>query len=318
MSPLLILMLVGAAAAIAAAVFDVRLPRRGRLAKRARRLAEQASDPKGRAERALRRQARGRFDALVRRLLPRPAALQGRLEATGYPITFTQYGLACGAVLVTTGLMGVLLGAPAFMILLESVGSAVWLPHVGVGFLMARRRARFFKLFPEAIGLIVRGLRAGLPVSETIGVVGRETPDPVGEEFRRIADQVRLGEALEDAMWRTARRLDLPEFNFLVISLSVQRETGGNLAETLENLEQILRRRKQMTLKIKAMASEATWSALIIGALPFIMAALMYMVSADYMKTLFTDPLGHLLLAGALASLTVGGLVMRKMTRFEI
>jgi tight adherence protein B len=119
-------------------------------------------------------------------------------------------------------------------------------------------------------------------------------------------------------MWRSARRIGLPEFNFLVIALSVQRETGGNLAETLENLEHILRRRQQMRLKIRAMASEATASGLILGSLPVIMLGLMFLVSADYIRLLFTNPMGHLMVAGAGASLTVGALVMRKMTRFDI
>jgi len=106
-------------------------------------------------------------------------------------------------------------------------------------------------------------------------VVGREIADPVGEEFRRISDDVRLGVPLEQALWETAKRIATPEFNFLVVTMIVQRETGGNLAETLENLDQVLRRRRQMRLKIKAMSSEARASAAIIGSLPFIMFAIL-------------------------------------------
>jgi len=201
---------------------------------------------------------------------------------------------------------------------LEGVATGLWIPHAAVGFLMARRRAAFLKLFPEAIGLIVRGLRSGLPVTETIAVVGREIGDPVGEIFRGVAEQVRLGASLEDALWHAAHRLKLQEFNFLIISLSVQRETGGNLAETLQNLETILRRRQQMRLKIKAMSSEATASALIIGSLPFIMALLMTFVSPDYIRVLFTNPMGLLMLGVGSASLAIGGLVMRQMVRFDI
>jgi tight adherence protein B len=317
MAILVPLMLLATALVFAAAFVDLGASPGGRLARRARRIAVDA-DPKAKAEHALRRAARGRLDGLFSRLLPRPAVLQTRLEATGRPITLTQYGAASVAVLVVTAILGAAVHAPPLLVLLEALGSAIWLPHAAIGLLMSQRRARFFKLFPDAIGLIVRGLRAGLPVSETVGVVAREIADPVGEDFRRISDQVRLGVSLEDAMWQQARRLELPEFNFLVISLSVQRETGGNLGETLENLEQILRRRKQMRLKIKAMASEATWSALIIGALPFIMGVMMYLVSADYMRPLFTNPVGRLMLGAALTSITIGGFIMRKMTRFEI
>ncbi|THD80518.1 MAG: type II secretion system F family protein [Phenylobacterium sp.] len=318
MPPLMLLVALGGAGVMAAAAFDPRPAGRGRLVKRARALAIDTTDPKAKAERALRQASEGSFDDLVRRLLPRPAALQVRLEATGHAITFTQYGAASLGVMVVSALICMALRAPPLMALLEAAGMGIWLPHVAVGLLMARRRGKFLKLFPEAIGLIVRGLRAGLPVGETVGVVGREIADPVGEEFRRVADQVRLGLSLEAAFWQAAKRIGLPEFNFLVISLSVQRETGGNLAETLENLEQILRRRQQMRLKIKAMASEATASGLILGCLPLVMMLLMYLFSGDYISHLFTNPMGRMMLAGATVSLAVGGLVMRKMTRFEI
>jgi tight adherence protein B len=290
-----------------------------RLVKRARALAG-AGPPA--AQRAMatvvKRQDQTRLDTLAQRFLPRPAILRARLEATGKPITIGHYGAACLVVMVLDAALALMLHAPPLLALLSAVATGLWLPHVGVGVLMARRRAKFFKVFAEAIGLIVRGLRAGLPVTETIGVVGREIADPVGEEFRLVADQVRLGRPLEDAMWQVAKRLDLPEFNFLVISLSVQRETGGNLGETLENLETILRKRQQMRLKIKAMSSEATASALIIGCLPFVMAALMSFVSPAYLSALFTEPLGRLMLAAGGASLLVGVVIMRQMVRFEI
>ncbi|WP_334163018.1 type II secretion system F family protein [Phenylobacterium sp.] len=316
--PLLILMMLGTAALVATALLDFGQAGSRRLVKRARALGAGSGQAQRKAERALRQRSETRLDGIVRRLLPRPAALRLRLESTGLPITFTHYAVACVAVMLVGAALAAAVGAPPFLALLEGIASGVWLPHVAVGLLMARRRNRFFRHFPEAIGLIVRGLRAGLPVTETIGVVGREIADPVGAEFRRIADQVRLGQPMEDAMWQTARRLGLPEFNFLVISLSVQRETGGNLAETLENLETILRRRQQMRLKIRAMASEATASALIIGALPFVMAVLMYLASRDYMMLLVTEPLGRLMMGAGVASMAVGGFVMRKMTQFEI
>ena len=165
---------------------------------------------------------------------------------------------------------------------------------------------------------MVRGLKAGLPVTETMIVVGREVADPVGEEFRRVSDQVRLGQAIEDALWAAGKRLDSAEFNFLVITLSVQRETGVNLAETLENLDDILRKRQQMRLKVKAMSSEAVASAGIIGSLPFVMSGLMFLVSHDYIMTLFRNDLGLMMLAGAGTSLAIGILVMVKMVSFDI
>ncbi|HEY8570992.1 type II secretion system F family protein [Phenylobacterium sp.] len=316
--PLILLMMVGAVGLVVMAIFDGGGGNRA-LVKRARALGAVGRTGASHArESAIRRSSETRLDAVVLRFMPKPALLRTRLEATGYPISFTHYGAACLVVGALALVVALLVGAPALLAALEAVATGLWLPHVAVGFMMARRRLRFFKAFPDAVALMVRGLRAGLPVTETIGVIGQESPDPVGEEFRRIAEQVRLGAPLDAAMWQTARRLGLPEFNFLVISLSVQRETGGNLAETLENLEHILRRRQQMKLKIKAMSSEAVASAIILSALPFVTTALMFMVSGDYIRLLFTDPLGKVMVACAVVSMTVGATVMRQMTRFEI
>ena len=184
--------------------------------------------------------------------------------------------------------------------------------------LIARRLKLFTEQFPDAIDLIVRGVKSGLPVPESIRTVGAEMRDPVAAEFRTVAERVRIGQALEDALWAAAERVDTPEFRFFVVSLSVQRETGGNLAETLENLSDLLRRRRQMQLKIKAMSSEARASALILGSLPFLMFAIMALLNPGYVFTLFSDPRGIMMVAAGLGSLVVGVAVMAKMVRFEI
>jgi tight adherence protein B len=164
----------------------------------------------------------------------------------------------------------------------------------------------------------VRGLRSGLPVTESIRTIGTEVPDPIGVEFRTVTDGVGLGQSLEEALWDAAKRLDTPEFKFFVVSLSIQRETGGNLAETLSNLADILRRRRQMRLKIKAMSSEARASAYILASLPFIVFGAITIFNPGYSMQLFEDPRGHVLVAAGLTSLVVGVLVMAKMIRFEI
>ena len=258
------------------------------------------------------------FDKVAQRVLPRSDLLRARLKAAGLTISLGQYGMICFAAVLVAAAILLAIGMGLTLSLLIATAVGTFVPHTVVSWLARRRSNRFLKIFPDAIGLIVRGLRAGLPVTETTAVVGREAADPVGEEFRDVTDQVRLGRPLEEAMWAVAKRLNLPEFNFLVISLSVQRETGGNLAETLDNLNQILRGRSQMRLKIKALASQATASALIIGSLPFVMATLMMLLSPDYLAVLFTDPLGQTMFAGGLASLAIGAFIMRKMTRFEI
>jgi tight adherence protein B len=219
---------------------------------------------------------------------------------------------------VAFGVLTLSLHLPVAAAAFAALAIGVGLPHVVVGILSRRRRARFIALLPDAMDLMVRGLKSGLPVTESIASAGREMSAPLGPEFRRVTDNVRLGRGLEEVLWETAARLDIPEFNFFVISLSIQRETGGNLAETLANLSDILRRRKQMKLKIKALSSEARASAGILGVLPFAMFALIRLVNPSYIEVLYTDPRGQIMLAGAGVVLTIGFVVMAKMVRFEI
>src|SRR5262249_36955451 len=248
----------------------------------------------------------GGLDTLIRRLLPRPELLRERLRRTGKSITIGKYALLCLAVALVSMTIKLSLGLGPAKAIPAGIVTGILLPHLFVGKLIERRIKRFEALFPEAIGLIVRGLRSGLPATESMQVVGREIGDPVGEEFRRISDDVRLGLPLEQALWDTAKRIGTPEFNFLVVTMIVQRETGGNLAETLENLDQVLRRRRQMRLKIKAMSSEARASAAINGSLPFIMFAILLVVNNAYAMTLINTHAGNMLLAGAACSMMTG------------
>ena len=266
----------------------------------------------------LRRDRHGGLDGVIQRLLPKPEVLRARLAATGTDLSIGTYGLISLILPVVVSAVLLARGVSPLAGILIGVLVGLWVPHAVVGSMVKGRQKKFIKVFPDAIGLMVRGLKAGLPVSETMVVVGREVPDPVGMEFRRIADQVKLGQTIEDSMWATARRLDLADFNFLVITFSVQRETGGNLAETLENLDEILRKRQQMKLKIKAMSSEAIASAGIIGSLPFVMATIMLVVSRDYILMLFQSELGYQMLAGGGGMLLVGIIVMVKMVSFDI
>ena len=258
-------------------------------------------------------------DKAFSRFVPRPELLRRRLERAGLKTSIGQYALI-GFVLI--GVFGVLIkmfiGLPMAASILFGFFCALLVPHLVVGFLIGRRKNKFLKLFPEAIDLIVRGLKSGLPVTESMINVGNEIQDPVGIEFRRVTDGIRVGKSMEESLWATSNRLDLPEFKFFVISLAIQRETGGNLAETLSNLGDILRKRQQAKLKIKALSSEAKASAIIIGALPFIMFFLLNVVKAGYTDPLLTDPRGQFMLAGALIWLSMGVLAMAKMVRFEI
>lgn len=294
-----------------------------RLARAAgRAVARQAPDTGAQYESLRRDVSSGRMrrlDAVARRILPRPQALRDRLTRTGKKIGLGQYALACfGVALVESLIRPLFLPlSPAAAIPLALV-MGLGLPHLVVSHMIKRRQKRFIAQFPDAIDLIVRGLKSGLPTSESIRVVGDEFGDPIGVEFKRVSDQVRFGQTLEDALWEAAKRLDTPEFRFFCISLSVQRETGGNLGETLENLSDILRKRRQMQLKIRAMSSEAKASAMILGSLPFIMFLLLYLVNGSYVMQLFTDPRGMMITGVGLGSLTLGVFVMMRMAKFQI
>ncbi len=256
---------------------------------------------------------------LAKRYLPRQTAIRDRLQRTGKTITIGTYALICvGLGVLVFGAAWLLGGLPPLLASLAGLIAGVAVPHMAIGFLGARRKKKFLKILPDAIDLIVRGLKSGLPVTESIAAVGAEMADPVGTEFRRISDSVRFGQQLEMAVWDTAKRMDTPEFNFFVISMSIQRETGGNLAEALGNLSDILRGRQQMALKIKAMSSEARASAYILGSLPFIMFTVVYMISPGYAGQLFTDPRGMILVGAGVTSMLIGIAVMIKMVRFEV
>ena len=260
-----------------------------------------------------------KIDRAARRWLPRRDLLAARLARTGRAITIGQYGLMMlgVAVLSTLGLIGI---APFGFVPDALIGLflGMALPHLVIGRLGKRRVAAFIALFPDAIDLIVRALRSGLPISEAIIGAGREIADPVGSELRLIESGMRLGRDLETLLWDIAKRIDTPEFRFFIIALSVQRETGGNLAETLANLADALRRRKQMRAKVRAMSSETRATTMILGGLPLVVIGLLMLTSPHYLAPLFHDVRGYFLDGVAAAMLIIGVAIMNKMAHFEI
>ena len=256
--------------------------------------------------------------ASLAKLLPRRDQLQKRLAKAGMETELSSYAMVCGAIALGAFIFFLVAGFAPLMSLALGVIIGIGLPHAFVGKRIARRMERFTKQFPEAIDLIVRGLKSGLPVNECIANVGVELSAPTGVEFQKITDAMRLGKQLEEALWETADRLDTPDFKFFVISLVVQRETGGNLGETLGNLSSILRQRQSMKLKIRAMSSEAKASAWIVGVLPFIMLAMIMLINYDYGIILFTHPKAIMAGIGALIWMSMGLIVMAKMIKFEV
>ena len=259
------------------------------------------------------------LDRLIKRALPNVNQLRLRLARSGWSLKIGDYLLICLTVGAVSGLaLALVLGLSIVVSGLGAIVLGIGLPHVVLSRRMAQRTKKFVGLLPEALDLIVRGIRSGLPASEAMRTIAEEIQDPVGGEFREVTDQMRIGVAMDEALWSAARRLAIPEFNFLVISLSIQQETGGNLAEILEKLSDMVRRREQMRLKVKAMSSEARASAMIIGSLPFVMAGVISFVNPNYMSTLFTDPRGWVMIGIGMTSLLVGLGVMAKMIKFDI
>ncbi|WP_373487439.1 type II secretion system F family protein [Blastomonas sp.] len=201
-----------------------------------------------------------------------------------------------------------------------AIGAAVGfgLPHMVVSHFIKRRLAKFIARFADAIDLLVRGLRSGLPVTETLQVVAKEIPGPVGEEFKLVTERIKIGRSMEDALQESANRLALPEFNFFCITLAIQRETGGNLAETLSNLGAVLRSRAQMKLKIKALSSESKASAYIVGALPFLVFIMIWWVNPEYLAGFFSEERLMIAGLGGLLWMSIGVFIMAKMVSFEI
>lgn len=251
-------------------------------------------------------------------LIPNPELLAKRIERTGKSWTLRNYALACVGIgiLVAAGL--VIKGAPILLGLLAGVVLGLGLPHMTIGFLIGKRIGDFNVRFPDAIELMVRGLRSGLPISETLGIVGKELPGAVGAEFQFVADKVRIGRTMDEALQDAAERLNIPEFQFFCISLAIQRETGGNLAETLSNLADVLRKRSQMKLKIRAMSSESKASAYIVGSLPFIVFGLLYTMNPAYIGDFFVDERLMVIGLGGLVWMGIGVAIMAKMVSFEI
>lgn len=311
--------LVALLAALAPSGPDRRLQRRLERASRAGGGAAEAAGQPASVRRRAETTVLGALGARLSALVPRAAVLRAHLDRAGIRLAVSDLLLAAVALGVAVALVAALLIGLA-PLLGAGLGmlSAVALPVVWVRRATARREARFLAVFPDALDLVVRGVRSGLPVTEALHAIAREMPEPVASVFGELGANVRIGMTLPEAFAVVGNRITLPEFRFFAISLVVQQETGGNLAEILQNLATMLRRRQQMRLKVKAMSSEARASAMIIGSLPFLTGAVIYWVNPDYMSKLFTDPRGWLMLAAGACSMLMGVAVMAKMVRFEI
>lgn len=244
--------------------------------------------------------------------------LADRIAQAGLTISIQQFYLLSAAFGAVVGLLafvtqGSLLVAGGVLIV-----GGLGLPRWIIGFLRSRRLKAFLDEFPNALDIMVRSIRSGLPLNDAIRMIASEGQEPVKAEFRRVVEAQQMGLNVPDACGRLYARVPLPEANFFAIVIAIQAQAGGNLSEALGNLSRVLRDRKKMKAKVNALSMEAKASAVIIGALPFIVALLVYLTSPDYMLILFTDPRGHMIMIASGIWMSIGIFVMRNMINFEV
>jgi tight adherence protein B len=231
------------------------------------------------------------------------------------PVQFIIYALIGGTILMGVGL---LFHVPPIVLPAIAAIGYLGLPRFVLNFMVKRRLKKFVRAFPDGIDIIVRGVRSGLTVGECLSIVGSESPDPVGPEIRMVNEAIKLGQPMADALQRMSDRIPSPEFRYFTIVLGTQQTTGGNLAETLSKLSDVLRQRKKMRDKVQAMSSEAKASAGIIGSLPLCVMGALGVLAPDYVGLLFTTTPGNFMLAISGVIMGTGVLVMRKMINFDM
>jgi tight adherence protein B len=256
-------------------------------------------------------------DPILKLLPPKMRARADKLlGSTGYQITLRTLALvSVTSALVVIVLFGILVHISPIIVLVLAIAAALGLPWFVIQTFRGRHSQRFVVHFPDAIDLIVRAVRAGLPVMASMEAAGQETPDPVGPEFKRIIADTRIGITLEEALHRAAARVMVVEFNFFVVTLTLQRESGGNLTETLATLSSVLRRRSELRAKTRALTAEARLSAMVLAAMPLFTAGAIAVINPGYFKPMFADPRGGYILGAAILNLSLAMLTMRTMLR---
>ncbi|HEY5072812.1 MAG TPA: type II secretion system F family protein [Caulobacteraceae bacterium] len=243
--------------------------------------------------------------------------IASKLLQAGLTFRARQFYIASAAFGVVVLFIAFLVRPVLWADLLLGLAAAAGPPRWILGFLGKRRLKKFTAAFSDGMDIIVRGIKSGLPVHECLGIIGRETPEPMAGEFRRLVENLAMGMPLDTALDKMSERVPTNELRFFAIVMNVQQRTGGNLAEALNNLSTVLRSRKLMREKIKALSSEATASAMIIGALPPSVVLLISITSPAYMVPMFADPRGQLMLIASGVWMALGIFVMRRMINFK-
>ena len=244
--------------------------------------------------------------------------LKRRIEQSGLRVSVAQFyifsivfGLFLFGLAFFAG-VPVLVAAGIFFV------GAFGLPRWFVGFILKRRMKKFINEFPNALDVMVRSIKSGLPLNDSLRLIANESQEPVKSEFRKVVEAQQLGLSVPESVARMYQSISLQEVNFFSVVITIQAQAGGNLSEALGNLSRVLRDRRKMKAKVNALSMEAKASAVIIGALPFIVSFLVYMTSPDYMMILFTDPRGHLIMGASAVWMTIGIFVMRNMINFDV
>lgn len=245
-------------------------------------------------------------------------SIAARIDQAGLTMPEQTFWIASAGLGLVATIAVLVLGQPIYYAAAAGGVAGLGLPRWILGFLVGSRQKKFTSEFANAIDVIVRGVKSGLPLNECLKIIAREAPEPLAGEFRRLCDSTSMGVPLDQGLNKMFERMPLPEVSFFSIVLAIQLKAGGNLSEALNNLSVVLRSRKLMREKINALSSEAKASAAIIGALPICVCGIVYVTSPDYMGLLFSDPTGHMGLLAGTVMMTLGILVMRQMINFDI
>ena len=280
--------------------------------------AEPAARQVDRSQRTRREQVEGSLrDIEARSGKQNKISLSTRLTQAGLTWSPQKFMMISGVLAVVCFAIAMLVGGGPLAGIGLAFAAGFGLPRWALSFLKTRRENNFLRALPDAVDVIVRGIKAGLPLFDSIKVVAADAPEPLRSEFLAIIETQAIGMPLGDACARLFERMPVPEANFFGIVISIQQKSGGNLSEALGNLSKVLRDRKKMAEKIQAMSMEAKASAAIIGSLPPIVMLLVYLSTPDYISLLWTHPTGQLMLCGCVVWMSIGILVMKKMINFD-
>jgi tight adherence protein B len=280
--------------------------------------AEPAARQADKSQRTRREQVEGSLkDLEARRQKEKRIPLSSRLTQAGLTLTVQKFMIISGVLAAVSFATAMLAGGGLLAAVGLAFAAGFGLPRWSLSYLKKRREKAFLKALPDAVDVIVRGIKAGLPLFESIKVVAADAPEPLKGEFLAIIETQAIGMPLGEACARLFERMPVPEANFFGIVIAIQQKSGGNLSEALGNLSKVLRDRKKMAEKIQAMSMEAKASAGIIGSLPPIVMLLVYLSTPDYISLLWTHPTGQLMLVGCVIWMSIGIFVMKRMINFD-